>query len=393
MRTERDSQGNRGRHGQGVATVALVLAAMITAPTRAEDVDLARLESIPLTGCLSLSSGGRECTEPVTLEPVRTDWGGVQERLDPQSRIPGPEGGQLSYTTGKLRQQTVRTVDLSAEVPRWLSLRFDDPAYGASEEWVGSVGNLLQAFHRTRGNAEQQRELLDRLRTSFPRVWEQVKPFLAEWTRDDFLYSQAWNPSKTGNPEEEQNDGILERPPFVLRPAGNEAGASGAAAGRRIYQACAPIYAAWNELFAAENDFGDYHFQVGSSYLEVYPVKSSYFSGLDGAGHPFLLYDVHFHQKPFPLWNLKFALRQFLHQEQGRWQMENHMLEGDMKYLRLRIFYDPILNSRGETVGYVKTEWIDLDIKRLPDGDSDRQMAARGDVGNIKRVAEGLVAR
>ena len=39
-------------------------------------------------------------------------------------------------------------------------------------------------------------------------------------------------------------------------------------------------------------------------------------------------------------------------------------------------------------IGYVKTEWLDVDIKGLPDGDSDRQTGARGDVGNIKRVAE-----
>jgi len=376
-------------HFSALLAVALLLAAMNARAAGAEELGLAQFERIPLTGCLKLSADGKGCAEPLTLSPSRTAWAEMQSRLDPRARIPVPGPAQLSYTTGKLRRKTVRTMDLSAEVPRWLSLRFQDPAFGASEEWVRSVGNLLATFRDTRGDAARQKQLLGRLQQDFPRVWDQVRGFLPEWVRDDFLHSEAWNPSKTGSPQEDDNDGILERPPFLLAAANaEEPDGDGAAGGRRIYQACAPIYAPWEALFATENDFRNYHIQAGSNYLDVYPLQGSYFSGLDGSGRPFLLYDVSFHQRPLPLWNLKFVLRQFVHQEQGRWQMENRLLEGNMNHLRLRIFYDPILTTRGETIGCVKTEWIDLDVKGLPDGDADRQTGARGDVGNIKRVAE-----
>jgi len=68
--------------------------------------------------------------------------------------------------------------------------------------------------------------------------------------------------------------------------------------------------------------------------------------------------------------------------------MVNRLVEGDMNHLRLRIFYNPILNTKGEIVGTVKTEWMDLDVKGLPEGDADRIAGVRGDVGNIKKMAE-----
>jgi hypothetical protein len=354
--------------------------------------DLEWLENIPLTGCLKLADDGKACAEPVTMKPARADWAAVQSRLDTRVRIPVPGAAQLAYTSGKLRKKSIRTEDLSSEVPRWLALRFDDPAFGATEDWVRSTGNLLEAFHGTRGNAQKQKELLGRLEKEFPEIWQEVRPFLAEWARDDYLYSDAWKPTEIGNPEPAENDGILERPPFLL-PEGGKAGDGSQEQGvnRKVYQACAPIYATLQDLFTAENGFRDYYQQAGSNYLDVYPLKGGAFCGMDAAGLPFLLFDVSFHQKPVALWNLKFTLRQLLHQDGGRWQMENHLLEGDMNYLRLRIFYDPILNAQGNTIGYVKTEWMDIDIKSLPDSDPDRQAGARGDVGNIKRVAEKFV--
>jgi len=347
------------------------------------------LEQIPLTGCLKVDDAG--CEEPIRLEPVPISREEAERRVGPDARIPTPESGQLSYTNSSIfSKKEVRTVDLSDQVPQWLAMRFDGPGFQAPEPWMKSVGNILEAFRKTRGDAAAQEARLEQLRTRAPRVWEQVRDFLPEWVRDDYLYSQAWTPQKTGKPGKAENDGVLERPPFLLAPRQGESPDSGEkdGGGRKVYQACAPIYASLEDLFAAENDFGTYYLQAGANYREVYPLKGAYFSGTDPAGSPFLLYDVSYFQKPLPLWNLRFKLRQLLHTEGGRWQMENRLLEGDMNHLRLRIFYDPIQTLDGRVIGYVKTEWLDVDIKGLPDGDSDRQAGARGDVGNIKRMAE-----
>jgi len=351
----------------------------------------ADLKQIPLTGCKKVEDPDRGCQEPVRLEPAPISWEGAEARVGPDARIPGPGSAELAYTEGSVfSKKEVRTVDLSEQVPRWLALRFDGEAYRAPEPWMRSTGDILEAFHKTRGAARAQEALLEQLETRAPRVWAEVRDFLPEWARDDYLYSGAWTPQKTGKPGKAENDGILERPAFLLAPSAG-AGGEGSGDGRKVYQASAPIYASLEELFAAENDFGTYHRQAGANYREVFPLEGTYFAGTDPAGSPFLLYDVSYFQKPLPLWNLRFQLRQFLHRDRDRWQMENRLLGGDMNRLRLRIFYDPIRTTDGQVIGHVKTEWLDVDIDGLPDGDSDRQMGTRGDVGNIKRMAEGTV--
>ena len=353
-------------------------------PAPAGQASLDWVDKIPLTGCRKISDNVKGCEESFSLQADKIGPTGLEERMGPNCRIPIPEKEQLTYKTGKVFKKDVRTVDLSTEVPGWLALDFLAPAYGADEEWVQSVGNLLEAFQQVRGNTGTQNELLERLQTDYPRVWEEVKIFLPEWVKDDFLYSDNWVPGKTGKPEKAENDGILERPPFLLKgESGTDSGK-----GRKIYQGCAPIYATLPEIMEAEQDFHNYYKQAGSNYLEVFPLTGSFFSGKDAKGLPFLLYDVSYHQKPFPLWNLKFALRQNFFNENGRWQMANRLLEGDMNVLRLRIFYNPILNTKGNVIGYVKTEWLDIDVKGLPEGDSDRIAGVRGDVGNIKKMAE-----
>ena len=342
------------------------------------------VEKIPLTGCRKITDTVKGCEESFSMKAEKIDVKGLEERMGPNGQIPLPGKEQLTYKTGKVFKKDVHTVDLSAEVHGWLALDFQDPAYGADEQWVKSVGNMLEAFQKVRGNAAEQEELLKRLETAYPRVWEEVKTFLPEWVRDDYLYSDDWNPGKAGKPEKAENDGILERPPFLLK----EESGTDTEKGRKIYQACAPIYATLPEIMAVEQDFQAYYKQAGSNYLEVFPLPESFFSGKDEKGLPFLLYDVSYHQKPFPLWNLKFVLRQAFLNKNGRWQMVNRLVEGDMNHLRLRIFYNPILNTKGKIVGYVKTEWLDLDVKGLPEGDSDRIAGVRGDVGNIKKMAD-----
>jgi len=372
-----------------------VLTLLILAPPgslAAGAAEAIHLDRIPLTGCRKVEPSARACEEPVRLEPVPMSWQDAWNRLGPDARIPQPHAGQLAYEDGSLlSRRQIRTVNLSERVPQWLALRFDRPGFETPEPWMKSVGDMLEAFHKTRGDAAEQVAMLARLETLAPRVWEQVRDFLPEWARDDFLYSDAWTPQRTGRPARADNDGILERPPFLLAtspgepvdPAGDEQDPQ-----RKIYQAAAPIYASLEDLFAAEQDFGTYYRQAGANYREVFPLEGSYFTGTDPAGSPFLLYDVSYFQRPLPLWNLRFKLRQMLHRPGGRWQMENRLIEGDMHYLRLRIFYDPIRTLDGRRIGYVKTEWMDVDIRGLPDRDADRQAGVRGDVGNIKRMAE-----
>jgi len=357
----------------------------------AEDHKSLELGKIPLTGCRKLEANGKNCAEPVRLSnPSPLDHIDLHKKLAPNSMIPCPEKVQLNYITGRVFKNEVRTVDLSEEVPKWLSLCFQAPAYRADEVWVHSVGNILEAFEKIRGDKQAGEALLKRLRDTYPHVWAEVKSFLPEWVKDVFLYRDNWNPRKRGAPEDAENDGILERPPFLLNTSqGLPAGSDSLPAGdQKIFQACAPIYAPLPDIFQAENDFLYYPFQAGSNYEEVYPINGSYFTGRDPAGFSFIIYDVAYKQKPLPLWNLNFMLRQFLHFEAGRWQMINHLRQGNMNYLRLRIFYDPILTTKGRVIGYVKTEWVDVDVKGLPEGDTDRQAGARGDVGNIKKMAE-----
>jgi len=61
-----------------------------------------------------------------------------------------------------------------------------------------------------------------------------------------------------------------------------------------------------------------------------------------------------------------------------------------MNFLRLRIFYDPIVTTQGNVIGHVKTEWLNVDVRGLPDREPDRMAGARGDVGNIKLMAEKI---
>ena len=366
---------------------------MPTPPPAAGSADTIALDTIPLTGCTKVAPSARTCEEPVRMEPEPISWEAAWNRMGPQARIPRPDAGQRTYQNGSiLSRRQVQTVDLSERVPQWLAMRFDGPGFDTPEPWMKSVGDMLETFHKTRGEAARQEELLGRLASRAPRVWEQVRDFLPEWARDDYLYSDGWTPQRTGRPARAENDGILERPPFLLAasPSAPDETAQDEEedAHRKIYQASAPVYASLEELFAAENDFGTYHRQAGANYREVFPLEGAYFTGTDPAGSPFLLYDVSYFQRPLPLWNLRFKLRQMLHRPGGRWQMENRLIEGDMHYLRLSIFYDPIHTLDGRLIGHVKTEWLDVDIRGLPDRDADRQAGVRGDVGNIKRMAE-----
>jgi len=360
-------------------------------PVSFADGDTVALDTLPLTGCRKVQDPARGCEAPVRLEPAPLGWEDARHRLGPDARIPLPGTGELSYEGGSVfSKKEVRTVDLSERVPQWLAMRFDSPAFEAPEPWMKSLGDILERFQKTRGDAAAQETLLGVLQTRASGVWDEVRVFLPEWVRDDYLYSESWTPQKTGRPAAAENDGILERPPFLRTPApgGPEASGGTSDSDRKVYQACAPVFASLEDLFTAENDFATYYRQAGANYREVFPLDGTSFAGTDPAGSPFLLYDVSYFQKPLPLWNLRFKLRQFLHRDGGRWQMENRLLEGDMNVLRLRIFYDPIHTLDGRVIGHVKTEWLDVDIRGLPDGDSDRQAGVRGDVGNIKRAAE-----
>lgn len=349
------------------------------------------LARIPLTGCIKLSHDSKECAEPVLYtNPRPLSWKGLTERFHLAERIPPALPEDLRYTTGTLSKKAIVTSDLGRTVPEWLALEFREPRFGHVEPRAQSVGNILQAFSGTKKTLSAEQEALDKLRTAFPQVWEEVKGFLPEWVKDDFLYSASWDPYKTGSPESADNDGILERPPLLMRSDVARSGYSTPAKDRKIFQASAPIYAPLEAIITAENAFRDYPRQVGSNYQEVYPIKDTYFAGMDPDGKPFTLYDVSFTQKPFMLATLSFVLRQFIHYEGDRLVMENLLLEGDMNYLRLKIFYDPIRTTEGSIIGYVKTELLDVDVKTLPMSDKDRSAGARGDVGNIKRAAEAV---
>ena len=347
------------------------------------------LSKIPLTGCQKLASDKTTCADPLVLtQPAAISWDNLVERLPIQGRIPPALPDDLRYQTGLVPKKEVVTVDLSAEVPKWLSLDFRNPRYGATEQWVQSAGNILEAFSALRKNEAAQKEAMQRLRSQYAPIWEEIKDFLPGWIQDTFLYSPKWNPYERGSPETADNDGILDRPPFLLRAGLQREGFVSPPKDRKIYQACAPIYAPLETIFMVENGFRDYPRQVGSNYQEVYPLKDAYFTGKDPGGNPFVLFDVAFKQKPFSPVTLRFVLRQFIHFEAGRWVMENQLVEGDMNYLRLKIFYDPIITTEGRVIGYVKTELMDIDIRNIPDGDKDRIAGVRGDVGNIKLFSE-----
>jgi hypothetical protein len=381
------------------ATLVILLLGLSVAPLPGSGPGLAQeapaaeswLTRLPLTGCLKLSHDGKECAEPVLYtQPRPLSWQGLTERFHLAERIPPSLPEDLKYTTGALSKKEIVTIDLGRTVPEWLALEFRAPRFGQVEQWAQSVGNILQAFSGTKKTLSAEQEALDKLRTTYPHIWEEVKEFLPEWVKDDFLYSSAWDPSKTGSPEAADNDGILERPPLLMRAGVARSGYSTPAKDRKIFQASAPIYAPLETIITAENAFRDYPRQAGSNYQEVYPIKDTYFAGMDPDGRPFTLYDVSFTQKPFMLATLSFVLRQFIHYEGDRLVMENLLLKGDMNYLRLKIFYDPIRTTEGSVIGYVKTELLDVDVKSLPMSDKDRSAGARGDVGNIKRAAEAL---
>jgi len=222
------------------------------------------VKEVPLTGCLRLGASGKDCVEPVRLHPAPISQEALETRLGPEHSIPRPGKEQLDYTTGIMFKKEVKTVDLARKVPEWLALRFDDPSYGNPEHWTLSVGNILNAFEKIRGNRKAQKELLRQLETRHPRIWEKTHGFLPAWVLDDLLYSDRWDPRRTEHPEGAGNDGILERPPFlcVLPDTGET---------RKVYQASAPIYASLEDIQAAESDFQHYPYQKGSNYLEVFP--------------------------------------------------------------------------------------------------------------------------
>jgi hypothetical protein len=347
------------------------------------------LAKVPLTGCLKLAPDGTGCAEPrILTHPAPISWENLQERLPMQKRIPPALPEDLRYRTGVVSKKEIVTIDLSSQVPQWLSLDFRTPQYKASEQWVQSVGNLLQAFSAYRKNEMAQKDALEKLRKGYPLIWEEVKDFLPEWIQDAFLYTPQWDPYKTGSAKDAENDGMLERPPFLLRAGVAREGFVSPDKDRKIFQACAPIYAPLDTILAVEGGFQDYPKQVGSNYREVYPLEGTFFTGKDPGGNPFVIYDVSFKQKPFPPLILHYVLRQFIHYEGNRWIMHNHLLSGDMNYLRLKISYDPITTTEGQVIGYVKTELMEVDIKILPMGDKDRIAGVRGDVGNIKLASE-----
>ena len=248
---------------------ALIFLFLALAPGPLFAGDPGPLEKIPLTGCLKVDDSG--CVEPVLRQfaPISRQEAQKRSALGPRIASPGTE--ELSYRADSLfSKKEVRTVDLSSQVPRWLALDFTGDEFQAPEPWMQSVGNLLEKFRKTRGDARAQEALLKQLQTQAPRVWEQVRGFLPEWVRDDYLYSSEWTPQKTGKPGKEENDGILERPPFLTPPPPDGAGEQ-----RKIYQACAPVYSSLEDLFATENGFRNYHEQAGANYLEVFPFEGA----------------------------------------------------------------------------------------------------------------------
>jgi len=384
-----------GPIGNVSSALVLLMSTFWILPASGENLSVAdenfTVEKIPITGCLRLNPEVPECTKAFTLHsPAPIKWAGMRERLNPETRILPPDQNQLRYRSGTFSKTEVQTVNLAEAVPKWVAMRFEDSAYKADDLWVKSVGNLLETFRNLGRNKKACLQYLERLESDYPRIWQEVSHFLPEWVRDDYLYADTWDPRHRGRPKAAENDGILERPPFLCPASQGQIYGQEYKEGetRKIFQASAPIYANRSDIMAAENDFQHYYQQKGANYLEVYPLKNSFFTGKNPEGVPFLIYDISFTGKPLPLWHIQFKLRQVLHYEGGRWQIENRLLEGDMNRLRLRIFYDPVYNTDGKCIGYVKTEWMDLDLKSLPDRDNDRIASLRGDIGNIKRMAE-----
>ncbi|MCP4683098.1 MAG: hypothetical protein GY864_12250 [Desulfobacterales bacterium] len=366
---------------------------LLSAPLQAqEELILAfNLENIPLTGCLEVAPDKKTCLRPVAYTKFPPlSWKEAQSRFDIRQQIPDTLEDDLHYKDGLIIEKDVTTVDLSLEVPKWLSKDFRDPDYGAHEPWVQSVGNILQTFSAHQKDEEAQEALLKRLKKEFPLIWEEVKNFLPEWVLDSFLYSDEWNPYKRGSSGNKENDGMLERPPFLLTAGIPRGKYPSAEKERKIFQACAPIYAPLEIIMAIENDFQNFTKQKGASFLEVYPLEESCFSGNSPAGNPFFLYDISNRQQPFPGWNLYFVLRHFIHNEGGRWIMEKRLVEGSLSIMRNKVYFDPISTTEGKVIGFVLTKWVDLDIRNIPDRDKDRMSAAKCDLGNVKRIADEL---
>jgi len=309
--------------------------------------------------------------------------------------IPSPTIQELTSIRGFFSKRVVTTVDLARVMKTYTQMTFTDPKYRADQEWLLSFGNVINEFKKVKGNSRRTKELINTLEKKYPAIHKKLMPYYLELIRDDFLYSKKWDPYKDESVKGKKNDGILFVDHWYMQPNPKRDLVWNQNMGEhKVYQGAAILYADVRTIKEMERDYAKYFEQVGQDYLEVYPVKGSYFRGQDPRGNDFLRMELFLRNDlPFPYESASYVMSIMERFNEDDNLVSDYYSENkeDLNWMAGRDTYFTIYTTRGELVGNMIVTVLDFDIKNIPERDIDRIVSMKAGLGNMKRLSERLL--
>lgn len=336
-----------------------------------------------------------------TSKEFRTvPWSEATKWFDFAKTLPVPTANELNYSLGTLNKRQVKTRYLPDVFEKLYSKQFSDPKYGLKtppvpdEDWVRSFGDMMLYFKNLRGKAPETEKALETLKTKYPAIWSEVSDVIPQLVRNDYLYSEKWDPYQTSTVKGKDGDGILFFDYWKMQPnPARSALWNNNPEEHHVYQAGVFIYATLQDIKSHERNFKEYLEYVGMGNLEVAMIGNSYIRGTDDKGDEFMGMEVwNAGALPWPYNPAAYAMKMFdYYNAKGQYVCEYYSENrADLNYMAGRDTYLEVKDSKNQPVGWLISTELDFDIKGLPEGDKDRIITIRGNWGNIKLIVEGF---
>ncbi|MBK8974532.1 MAG: hypothetical protein IPM29_01265 [Planctomycetes bacterium] len=291
------------------------------------------------------------------------------EVFDPAQAMPWPADPSRSLAA-RLGQLAAR---------RWPARAGPD---GDCQRYARSFGDLVAAFLALRERPRAQELLARRLERERPEIWAEVGDVLLELVQDQRVLGDAWVPD-----DDRPDDGFLFGPTLEL--ARDFPGWRTVDGSQSVFQAACLIEADLDAIETAENDYTAYFAHVGARYLSIYPLAGSNLRGTDADG-PFAGLRVRFETDlpwPFSSYVCDLRIRKSLDAD-GHLVTETYSPSPDFLWIAGKNVYVPLFDADDRFVAMLAVRLFGLDIRGVPEADSNRRSGLRSVLGNLKRNAE-----
>lgn len=318
--------------------------------------------------------------EPEVARPESLTWEALTtQKLDFTRFLPRPNAADTLHD-GEYRP------DLLPILKAWAQKEFPAEKYYAHADWVRSTGDILAAFKSVRRSEERTEELLENLRKNYPRVYEELTPYLPELVRSWRLYGSDWDPD-----DDREDDGAYMATQWFVRPDESRVDFWNELEGdREVYQAAAFLYCDFHAIREVTLDYAGYDAHVGRDLEWIRGRKGTYFVNEAGAEPAFssIVVDMEV-DLPFPYSTAELSLRTCdLFDADGHPTGNYYAESEDFHWFAGRDTFIPVHTSDGAFVGTLVVSQAGLDVDGVPDGDGDREAILRASLGNWKRLAE-----